>query len=130
MLTANNKMNQNCFSCIPHFSLPASPSSFIAPSAPSSTFPRIDFSDALRHNLASAGGNMRILYLVLIVLLVGVTALFALQNLQTITVSFFNWSVTLPIAFIIIGVYILGMASGGSVLAFLRWTLRRARKTR
>ena len=72
---------------------------------------------------------MRIFYLVLLGLLVGVTALFALQNLRTITVLFLNWSVTLPIAVVVAGAYILGMASGGSVLAFLRWTLRRTKKS-
>jgi len=71
---------------------------------------------------------MRIFYLVLLILLVGVTAIFAVQNLQTITVSFLSWSVTLPIALVVIGVYALGMASGGGVLAFLRWTMRRAKK--
>lgn len=71
---------------------------------------------------------MRILYLALIILLAGVTILFALQNLQTITVSFLNWSVTLPIALVVMGAYALGMVSGGSVLAFLRWTLRRSRR--
>jgi putative membrane protein len=72
---------------------------------------------------------MRIFFLILLILLAGFTALFALQNLQTITVSFFNWSVTLPIALVVIGGYALGMASGGSVLAFLRWTLRRAKRS-
>ena len=72
---------------------------------------------------------MRILYLALIVLLAGVTILFALQNLQTITVSFLNWSVTLPIALVVMGAYALGMVTGGSVLAFLRWTLNRSRRS-
>jgi putative membrane protein len=71
---------------------------------------------------------MRILYLVLIVLLIGVTVLFALQNLRAITVSFLDWSLTLPIALVVIGAYALGMATGSGVLAFLRWTLRRAKK--
>jgi putative membrane protein len=71
---------------------------------------------------------MRIVYLVLIVVLAAVTLLFAVQNLQTITVTFFNWSVTLPIALVIIGAYALGMATGGSLLAFLRWTLQRAKR--
>jgi putative membrane protein len=73
---------------------------------------------------------MRIVYLVLIVVLAAVTLLFAVQNLQTITVTFFNWSVTLPIALVIIGAYALGMATGGSLLAFLRWTLQRAKRPR
>ena len=90
----------------------------------------IDFSERLRHNPSFGyGGNMRVFYLVLLILLVGVTVLFAWQNLQTITVSFLNWSVTLPIAVVVIGVYALGMVSGGSVLAFLRWTLRRTKKS-
>ncbi len=72
---------------------------------------------------------MRFLYLALIILLAGVTILFALQNLQTITVSFLNWSVTLPTALVVVGAYALGMVSGGSVLAFLRWTLRRSRRS-
>jgi len=72
---------------------------------------------------------MRVFYLVLLILLVGVTAIFALQNMRTITVSFFDWSVTLPIAAVVAGAYVLGMASGGSVLAFLRWTLQRAKKS-
>lgn len=72
---------------------------------------------------------MRILYLFLIILLAGVTILFALQNLQTITVSFLSWSVTLPIALVVIGAYALGMATGGSMLAFLRWTLRRSKRS-
>ena len=72
---------------------------------------------------------MRIFYLVQLILLAGVTVLFAVQNLQTITVSFLSWSVTLPIALVVIGAYVLGMASGGSVLAILRWTMRRAKKT-
>ncbi|MBN2400095.1 MAG: LapA family protein [Candidatus Aminicenantes bacterium] len=73
---------------------------------------------------------MRIFYLVLLFLLVGVTALFALQNLQTITVTFLSWSVTLPIAVVVIGAYAMGMISGGSVLAFLRWTLQRSKKNK
>ena len=72
---------------------------------------------------------MRTFYFFLLILLVAVTTLFALQNLQTITVSFVSWSVTLPIAAVVAGTYALGMVSGGSLLAFLRWTLKRAKKT-
>jgi uncharacterized integral membrane protein len=71
---------------------------------------------------------MRVIYILLLVLFAGFIVLFALQNMQTITVSFFSWSVTLPIAVIAVGVYVLGMVSGGSVLAFLRRSLRGAKK--
>lgn len=73
---------------------------------------------------------MKTFYFFLLILLVAVTVLFALQNLQAITVSFLSWSVTLPIAAVVAGTYALGMVSGGSLLAFLRWTLQRAKKTR
>jgi uncharacterized integral membrane protein len=71
---------------------------------------------------------MRIVYLVLLIVLAGIAVLFALQNLQLVTVSFLNWKLTLPVALVIAGAFLLGVASGGSVLAFLRWTVSRARK--
>lgn len=71
---------------------------------------------------------MRIFYLFVLIVLACVTMLFAVQNMQTLTVSFFSWSVTLPIALVVVGAYALGMASGGSLLSFLRWTMRRAKK--
>ncbi len=71
---------------------------------------------------------MRIVYSLLLALFAAIVLLFALQNLQAITVSLFSYSVTLPIALVVIGVYFLGMISGGALLAFLRGTMRRARK--
>jgi uncharacterized integral membrane protein len=71
---------------------------------------------------------MKILYLVLLVLLAGVTLVFALQNLSSVTVAFFSWSLTLPVALVVAGAYVLGMASGGSVMAFLRRAVRGARR--
>ncbi|HUU04967.1 MAG TPA: LapA family protein [Patescibacteria group bacterium] len=72
---------------------------------------------------------MRIFTFLLLILIIGATVLFALQNLQTITVTFLSWSVTLPIAVVVAGTYFLGMVSGGGLLAFLRWTLQRTKKT-
>jgi uncharacterized integral membrane protein len=72
---------------------------------------------------------MRVFYSIVLVLFAAVVLFFALQNLQAITVSLFSWSVTLPIALVVIGVYFLGMISGGALLAFLRGTIRRAKKT-
>jgi uncharacterized integral membrane protein len=72
---------------------------------------------------------MRIIYMALFVVLVCLVAVFALQNLQTVTVSFFEWSLTLPVALLVAGVYLLGMATGGTVLAFFRRTLHKAKKT-
>ncbi len=72
---------------------------------------------------------MRYVYLALLVLLAAVTALFALQNLQTVTITFFSWNLTLPVALVVAGAYILGMVSGGSVASFLRWSMHRVKRT-
>jgi uncharacterized integral membrane protein len=72
---------------------------------------------------------MRAFYSLVLLLFAAVVFLFALQNLQAITVSLFSCSVTLPIALVVVGVYFLGMISGGALLAFLRGTIRRAKKT-
>ena len=63
---------------------------------------------------------MRFLYMALIVVFTAVVLLFKVQNLQSATVSLFSASVTLPVSLLIVGVYILGMVTGGSVLALLR----------
>lgn len=71
---------------------------------------------------------MRILYMVLLVLLAAVVIVFSLQNAQTVTVSFFTWSTTLPLFVSVIGAYLLGMASGGSVAGFLRHSVQRTQR--
>jgi lipopolysaccharide assembly protein A len=50
--------------------------------------------------------------------------LFALQNTAAVTVSFLKWSVTAPIPLLVVSVYVLGMLSGWTVVAFLRRSLR------
>jgi uncharacterized integral membrane protein len=67
---------------------------------------------------------MRVLHGVLLVLLVGVTLVFCIQNLETYTVHFLGWSARLPFPVLVIIVYLLGMVSGWSVLSFLRKSLR------
>lgn len=73
---------------------------------------------------------MKVLYTFLLVLCAVALLLFALQNLRAITVSFFSWSLTLPIALVVIGAYLLGMASGGALLGFLRRSWRGAKTAR
>jgi putative membrane protein len=68
-------------------------------------------------------------YLIGLVLLVflGAVGLFAFQNTQPVTVKFWSTSVTAPFAFLAIGVYLLGMFSGWSVVAFVRGSISRVR---
>lgn len=66
-------------------------------------------------------------YFQALVLLVFLSAVlvFALQNTETVTVRFLAWSTLAPEAFLIIAVYVLGMLSGWTVVAFLGRSLRR-----
>jgi uncharacterized integral membrane protein len=63
---------------------------------------------------------MRWIYLIIILLFAAAIIIFALQNLETITVSFLGFSVSARIAILVFVVYVLGAASGGSLFAFLR----------
>jgi len=63
---------------------------------------------------------MRVISIILSVLLIGIVLLFTFQNRTAVTVLFLNWSATLPVAILVIVAYFLGMASGGSVMSFLR----------
>jgi uncharacterized integral membrane protein len=69
---------------------------------------------------------MRFVYITLIVVLTGIVVLFKFQNLEMVTVSLFAARFTLPVSVLILLVYVLGMLTGGSLLAFLRTWVRRA----
>jgi uncharacterized integral membrane protein len=56
----------------------------------------------------------------LIALFVGVVVLFKVQNLETVTVSLFSASVTLPVSVLVLLIYVLGMLTGGFLLVLLR----------
>jgi putative membrane protein len=64
---------------------------------------------------------MRWMYVAVVAILALVTLIFALQNLQSVTVSFLRLQLSSPLAVLIIIVYVLGMATGGSAWALVRW---------
>ena len=64
---------------------------------------------------------MRWMYVAIIAVLALVTLIFALQNLQSVTVSFLRLQLSAPLAVLIIIIYLLGMATGGSAWALVRW---------
>ena len=66
---------------------------------------------------------MRWVFLSVIAVLAIVTLIFALQNFQVVTVSFLNFSLRAPLAVLIIAFYLLGMATGGSLWAMIRWAM-------
>jgi uncharacterized integral membrane protein len=71
---------------------------------------------------------MRWLHLAVIVLFAAVTAIFAMQNLQIVTVSFFRVGAQMPLAFLVAIIYLLGALTGGSLFALLRRAFEGARR--
>ena len=71
---------------------------------------------------------MRYVYIALIVVLTAAVLLFKIQNLEQVTVSFLSASFTLPVSVLLVLVYVLGMATGGFVLALVRTWVQGARR--
>jgi uncharacterized integral membrane protein len=69
---------------------------------------------------------VKYVYLALVVVLAGIVLLFKVQNLESVTVSLFSASLTLPVSMLILVVYVLGMLTGGAVFALLRALIHRA----
>jgi uncharacterized integral membrane protein len=67
------------------------------------------------------GATMRWVYLIVIAVLALAILIFALQNFQSVTVSFLRLQLSSPLAVLVVVIYLLGMATGGSAWAFVRW---------
>jgi putative membrane protein len=72
---------------------------------------------------------MRWFYLAVIVLFVAATIIFALQNLEIITISFLGSNLRVPLALLAAVVYLLGAATGGSLFALLRRSYQGSRRS-
>lgn len=71
---------------------------------------------------------MRWFHLAVIALLGVSIVLFAVQNLQVVTMSFLAFSATVPMALLAAIFYLLGMVTGGSLLSLLRWSMEGAKR--
>lgn len=69
---------------------------------------------------------MRFFQVVLLLAFLAAIAIFAVQNNSVISVQFLGWGFSTPLPALIVGVYVLGMLSGGAVFGFLRRSIRRA----
>ena len=63
---------------------------------------------------------MRALATVLNALFIALIVLFAVQNLGSVTITLLTFSAKLPLALLVILVYLLGMSTGGYLIALLR----------
>jgi putative membrane protein len=71
---------------------------------------------------------MRWIYLAVIAMFAVATLVFALQNLEIVTMSFLSFNVRAPLALMTLVVYLLGAATGGSLLALLRRSYQGSRQ--
>ena len=67
---------------------------------------------------------MKFMQAVFFVVFLMAIAVFAVQNMGVITVSFLGWNLAQPLALVTVAIYFLGMLSGWSVLALMRGSLR------
>jgi uncharacterized integral membrane protein len=70
---------------------------------------------------------MRWLNIVVVALFAIATAIFAIQNLEIVTLTFLGFNASVPLALMVVIIYLLGMATGGSLFALLRRVIARAR---
>ncbi len=63
---------------------------------------------------------MRYVYMALIAIFTAVIILFKFQNLEAVTITLFSARVTLPVSVLVLLIYVLGMLTGGFLLALLR----------
>jgi putative membrane protein len=72
---------------------------------------------------------MRWVNMAAIAIFVVATLIFAVQNFQSVTVSFLNFKISAPHALLIAIIYLLGMVTGGSVWALMRRAFEGVRST-
>jgi putative membrane protein len=63
---------------------------------------------------------MRWVYLAVIILFALAMIIFAVQNLEIVTVTFLGFNAGIRLAVLVVIVYLLGAATGGSLFALLR----------
>ena len=73
---------------------------------------------------------MRYVQAILLLVFLGALGIFAVQNTNTITVRFLGWGITAPLALVSLAVYLLGMLTGWTVVAFVSRSLRRVTERR
>jgi len=70
---------------------------------------------------------MRYVYLALVLGITLLVVMFKVQNIESVTVSFLNISLTLPLSLLIIAVYFLGMVTGTMTVSVVRTWYKRAK---
>ena len=72
---------------------------------------------------------MRWIYLGIIIVFAVAIVIFALQNLEIVTMSLLGFNARVPLALAVAIAYLLGAATGGSLFALLRRSYQGSRQT-
>ncbi len=67
------------------------------------------------------------IYLAVVILFTLAVVIFALQNLVSITLTFFTLQMTAPLALFVAVIYVLGALTGGGLYGLVRASYRKAR---
>jgi len=67
---------------------------------------------------------MRFLQATILIVFLASVAVFALQNNGLTRLRFMAWEASAPLSLLVVGVYVLGMISGGAVFGFIRRSIR------
>lgn len=73
---------------------------------------------------------MRWIYSTIVILFAAATIIFCIQNLQVVTISFLGLGISAPLAILAAVFYVLGAATGSSLFALLRKSIRASRAQR
>jgi len=73
---------------------------------------------------------MRWIYLAINILFLATTIIFAVQNLQVVTISFLGLGLRAPLALLVVVIYVIGAVTGGALFALLRKSVERSRPVR
>ena len=73
---------------------------------------------------------MRWVYLAIVVIFVAAILIFIFQNTDSVSVSFLGAAISAPLALVVLVVYILGAATGGSLYALIRRSIQGSRAPR
>ena len=68
---------------------------------------------------------MRVFYTLILLVFLGATAIFALQNREMITIQYLDRSVSCQLSLLIAIVYLLGMLTGWTMIGLLRRSIHR-----
>ena len=73
---------------------------------------------------------MRWVHLAIVILFAAAAIIFAIQNREVATMAFLGFSIRASLAVLIIGVYVLGAITGGSLFALLRRSVEKSKPAR